>query len=241
MIASLDGLRVVLTRPDDSSTDIFDALRSAGAHVDNVPLIAIGPPSDGGQALRSALIDPLVYEWIIVTSANGAHVLREATHRRELPKLAALGAATAAAFGGPVSFIPSKANALSLAEEFDSGTGRVLVIGAEEPSADLAALLQPKGWAVDVVAGYATSAVMLEQQDRRQVMGADVVVFASGSAARSFVAQRLTGPHAVFVALGESTRRVMDDLGIRVSAVAQSPSASDVVVAVGEATGRTSP
>lgn len=241
MIASLDGLRVVLTRPDDSSTDIFDALRSAGAHVDNVPLIGIGPPSDGGQALRSALIDPMVYEWIIVTSANGAHVLREATHRRALPKLAALGAATAAAFGGPVSFIPSKANALSLAEEFDSGTGRVLVVGAEEPSADLAALLQPKGWTVDVVAGYATSAVMLEQQDRRQVMGADVVVFASGSAARSFVAQRLTGPHAVFVALGESTRRVMDDLGIRVSAVAQSPSASDVVVAVGEATGRTSP
>ena len=241
MSALLGGLRIVLTRPEDASTELFDALEAAGAQVDNVPLIAIGPPSDGGHALQSALVDPLVYEWIVVTSANGARVLREATGGRTLPKVAALGAATAAAFGGTVSFIPSKANALSLAEEFDSGTGRVLVVGAEEPSADMAALLHPKGWNVDIVAGYATSSVMLEQQDRRQVMGADVVVFASGSAARSFAEQRLTGPHSVFVALGESTRRVMDDLGIRVSAVAQSPSASDVVTAVGEATGRTSP
>ncbi len=241
MSALLGGLRIVLTRPEDASTELFDALEAAGAQVDNVPLIAIGPPSDGGHALQSALVDPLVYEWIVVTSANGARVLREATDGRALPKVAVLGAATAAAFGGPVSFVPSKANALSLAEEFDSGTGRVLVVAAEEPSADMAALLHPKGWNVEVVAGYATSSVMLEQQDRRQVMGADVVVFASGSAACSFAEQRLTGPRTVFVALGESTRRVMDDLGIRVSAVAQSPSASDVVAAVGEATGRTSP
>jgi uroporphyrinogen-III synthase len=101
--------------------------------------------------------------------------------------------------------------------------------------------LQPKGWTVDVVAGYATAAELLDQQDRRQLMSADVVVFASGSAVRSFAQQRLTGPSTTFVALGESTKSVMDELGLYASAVASSPAGRDVVVAVGEATGRTSP
>ena len=242
MTVSLSGLRVVLTRPDGASPDVLDALRVAGADAVNVPLIVIGPPSDGGRALQQALVDPSVYEWIIVTSANGARALRERVGSdRALPKLAALGAATATALGMTVSFMPTKASAHGLADEFDRGTGRVLVIGAQEPSADMAALLQQKGWTVDVVAGYATSSNLLDQQDRRQVMAADVVVFASGSAARSFAEQRLAGPMSVFVALGESTKRVMDELGLHAHAVAQSPSADDVVAAVGEATGRTSP
>ncbi|NCZ91876.1 MAG: uroporphyrinogen-III synthase [Actinobacteria bacterium] len=241
-MASLHGIRVVLTRPEDASTEILDVLRDAGAEATNIPLIAIGPPSDGGEALRSALVDPLVYEWIIVTSANGARALRDAVaDDQRLPKLAAVGSATGAALGRPVSFTPSRATARCLAEEFENGSGRVLVIGAEEPSADLVALLQPKGWTVDVVAAYATTAELLDQQDRRQLMSADVVVFASGSAVRSFAQQRLTGPSTTFVALGESTKSVMDELGLHASAVASSPAGRDVVVAVGEATGRTSP
>ncbi|MFM9138400.1 MAG: hypothetical protein ACKOQZ_09785, partial [Actinomycetota bacterium] len=77
--------------------------------------------------------------------------------------------------------------------------------------------------------------------DRRVVMGADVVVFASGSAVRSFVEQRLHGPSSRFVALGPSTRHAMVDAGLSVAAMANSPSPRDVVVAVGEAMGRTSP
>ncbi|NBS27902.1 MAG: uroporphyrinogen-III synthase [Actinobacteria bacterium] len=241
-MASLHGIRVVLTRPEDASTEILDVLRDAGADATNIPLIAIGPPSDGGEALRTALVDPLVYEWILVTSANGARALRDAVaDDQRLPKLAVVGSATGAALGRAVSFTPSRATARCLADEFDAGTGRVLVVRAEEPSVDLAALLQPKGWIVDVVAGYATTAELLDQQDRRQVMSADVVVFASGSAARSFAQQRLSGPNTTFVALGESTKSVMDELGLRVSAVASSPAGHDVVVAVGEAMGRTSP
>lgn len=241
-MTSLHGIRVVLTRPEDASTEIMDALRGAGADVVNIPLITIGPPHDGGGALRAALADPMVYDWIVVTSANGARALRSVvSDDRLLPKLAAIGSATGAALGRPVSFTPSRATARCLAEEFENGSGRVLVIGAEEPSADLAMLLQPKGWTVDVVAGYATTAELLDQQDRRQLMSADVVVFASGSAVRSFAQQRLTGPSTTFVALGESTKSVMDEVGLHASAVASSPAGRDVVVAVGEATGRTSP
>lgn len=242
MMGPLHDLRVVLTRPEGSSVEMLEALRAAGADVEWVPLIAFGPPSDGGHALRAALSARAKYEWIVVTSAQGARSIRDVVDDGEqLPKLAAVGQATAEALGRVASFVPSRATAVHLANEFAVGTGNILVVGAEEPSADLAALLQPKGWAVDVVAGYQTSFVMLDQQDRRRVMAADAVVFASGSAARSFAHQRLSGPNAVFVALGESTRHVMSDVGLPVGAVASSPAAQDVVTAVGEATGRTAP
>ena len=241
-MTSLHGIRVVLTRPEGASKEIADALRGAGAEVDNIPLIAIGPPSDGGAALRSALRDPLAYEWIIVTSANGARALRDVvSDDRTLPKIAAVGPATAAALGRPNVLMPARATASQLAGAFESGSGRILVVGAQEPAVDFVELLQPKGWTVDVVAAYATSDVMLDQQDRRVVMAADVVVFASGSAARAFTRQRLSGQNSMLVALGESTKAVMEELGLRVRAVATSPAGRDVVRAVGEAMGRTSP
>lgn len=242
MMDALRGLRVVLTRPEGSSTEILDLLREAGADVENVPLISIGPPRDGGRALRAALDDLSGYDWIVVTSANAARIVGELVSvDQNLPRVAAIGEATAYALGRAVSFTPTRATARHLAEEFEQGSGRILVVSAQEPSADLAALLQPKGWSVDVVAGYAAVPELLDQQDRRRVMAADVVVFASGSAARSFSSQQLSGPRTVFVALGESTRGVMEEVGLRVGAVASSPSGRDVVVAVGEATGRTSP
>lgn len=242
MMDPLRDLRVVLTRPEGSSSEIGDALREAGAVVENIPLISIGPPHDGGHALRAALEDVSQYEWIVVTSANGAHAIGElVSGEQQLPKIAAVGDATAHALGRRVSFKPTRPTARHLAAEFERGLGRILVVSAEEPSADLAALLQPKGWSVDVVAAYATVPELLDQLDRRRVMSADVVVFASGSAVRSFASQRLSGPRTVFVALGESTKSVMDEVGLLVGATASSPAGRDVVVAVGEVTGRTSP
>lgn len=242
MSALLTGVRIVLTRPSDASTEILDGLQLAGADVVNIPLIAIAPPLDGGAACRAALSDLSRYEWIVVTSANGARAVRDVVpDDQPLPKVAAVGAATATALGRSVAFTPSRASASCLAEEFERGTGRVLVVGAQEPSGDLAAMLQPKGWQVDLVAAYATVTELLDQQDRRQVMSADVVVFASGSAVRSFVDQRLSGPHSVFVALGESTKSAMIDAGLVVGAVAASPAVLDVIAAVGEVSGRTTP
>lgn len=242
MTVTLSGVRVVLTRPEGSSTELFDALVEAGADVTNVALIRIGPPTDGGAALTRAADSMSDVEWVIVTSAHGAQSIRSALHQsHSVPKIAAVGAATAEAVGRPIDFVPSRATAHCLATEFPHGSGRVLVVGAQEPSIDFASELGAKGWVVEVVAGYATTSELVDQQDRRVVMGADVVVFASGSAVRSFVEQRLHGPSSRFVALGPSTRHAMVDAGLTVAAMANSPSPRDVVVAVGEAMGRTSP
>ena len=242
MTTTLNGVRVVLTRPEGSSTEMLDALAAAGANVTNVALIRVGPPTDGGVALKHALDSLSDFEWVIVTSANGAHALRSALGQlHAAPKVAAVGSATADAVGRAVDFVPSRSTAQGLADEFPRGAGRVLVVGAQEPSIDFSAELAPKGWSVDVVPAYATTSDLVDQQDRRDVIGADVVVFASGSAVRSFVEQRLNGPSSRLVALGPSTRRVMVDAGLTVAATANSPSPRDVVVAVGEAMGRTSP
>ena len=242
MSPTLSGVRVVLTRPEGSSTELFDALVAAGADVTNVALIRIAPPTDGGVALEHALGSLKDFEWVIVTSAHGAQAIRSTLDQlHPAPKLAAVGTATADAIGHAVDFVPSRNTAQGLADEFPRGSGRVLVVGAQEPSIDFSVELGPKGWSVDVVAAYATTSSLVDQQDRRSVMGADVVVFASGSAARYFVEQRLNGPSSRLVALGPSTRRVMVDAGLTVAAMANSPSPRDVVVAVGEAMGRTSP
>ena len=242
MSPTLSGVRVVLTRPEGSSTELFDALLAAGSDVTNVALIRIGPPADGGVALKRGLGSLSDFEWVIVTSAHGAQAIRSTLdHSHPAPKVAAVGAATADVVGRSVDFMPSRSTAQGLADEFPRGSGRVLVVGAQESSIDFSAELAPKGWSVDVVAAYATTSELVDQQDRRSVMGADVVVFASGSAVRSFAEQRLNGPSSRLVALGPSTRRVMVDAGLTVAAMANSPSPRDVVVAVGEAMGRTSP
>lgn len=242
MSPTLSGVRVVLTRPEGSSTELFDALLAAGADVTNVALIRIGPPADEGVALKRALGSLSDFEWVIVTSAHGAQAIRSTLdHSHTAPKVAAVGTTTADVVGRSVDFMPSRSTAQGLADEFPRGSGRVLVVGAQESSIDFSAELAPKGWSVDVVAAYATTSELVDQQDRRSVMGADVVVFASGSAVRSFVEQRLNGPSSRLVALGPSTRRVMVDAGLTVAAMANSPSPRDVVIAVGEAMGRTSP
>ena len=46
-------MRVALTRVDRG--DLADRLVSLGHEVVHVPLIAVGPPADGGAALHAAL------------------------------------------------------------------------------------------------------------------------------------------------------------------------------------------
>ena len=77
-------------------------LAAAGARVEHVPLIAIGPPADGGSALHAALGDLAEFDWLVVTSANGAAAVGDAVAGAPDVRLAAVGPATAAALAGEV-------------------------------------------------------------------------------------------------------------------------------------------
>ena len=90
----LFGQTVVVTRPEGQASVLADQLRAAGAEAIVLPVIEIEEPADGGAALTAALDDLGAYDWLVVTSANGARRVLAG-----LPDARALGGVSVAAIG----------------------------------------------------------------------------------------------------------------------------------------------
>src|SRR5512133_2693439 len=98
-------MRVIVTRPRAQAEPLLNALRSEGFEPIACPVIATETIDDGP-------IDATGYDWVIVTSPNGAAELA-ALHTPVLPHVAAIGKLTAAALeahGIVVDFLPSLAS-----------------------------------------------------------------------------------------------------------------------------------
>jgi uroporphyrinogen-III synthase len=119
-------MRVVVTRPRAQAEALLSALRAEGFEVTACPVIETEPIDDGP-------IDVTGYDWVIVTSANGAAELG-ARYSGVLPGVAAVGEMTAAALeahGIGVDFVPSVASQEGLLAELPRPVGRALFVGAE--------------------------------------------------------------------------------------------------------------
>jgi len=240
-MTNLAGKTIVLTRPVEQSSELAELLVEVGVNVLLVPLIKIVGPSDGGRKLKAALDRADDYDWIVVTSANGAQsiaaflqTLLASDARR--PKIAAVGAATEQALGCTADFMPSTANAQTLVREFPFGEGRVLLAQVENlggaVDSSVARGLSERGWLVDEAAAYQTVAATPSEQEVAQASQADAVVFYSGSAVRSWRAGVGMKTPPVVIAIGESTARVARNLNIQVSSVAAQTTPSAVVAAL---------
>jgi uroporphyrinogen-III synthase len=118
-------VRVIVTRPPAQAEELAEALRNAGFEPVLCPLLEIEPIDDGPIELDG-------YDWVIVTSANGAAELAR-RHAGPLPRIAAVGEATAAALveqGLEVSFVPSVSSQEGLLAELPRPVGRALFVGA---------------------------------------------------------------------------------------------------------------
>jgi uroporphyrinogen III methyltransferase / synthase len=118
-------VRVIVTRPRAQAEELAEALRHAGFEPVLCPLIEIEPIDDGPIEVDG-------YDWVIVTSANGAAELAR-RHAGPLPRIAAVGEATAAALveqGLEVSFVPSVSSQEGLLAELPRPVGRALFVGA---------------------------------------------------------------------------------------------------------------
>ena len=155
----LAGRIVVVTRPAPGT--LAERLAAAGATVEHVPLIAVGPPSDGGLALHAALRDLASFEWLVVTSANGAAAVGDAAAHAPTVRVAAVGAATAAALeactGRAVDLVPDVANSDGLLAAFPPPPSRVLLAQANRADDRLANGLRAAGHDVVAVEAYATT------------------------------------------------------------------------------------
>jgi uroporphyrinogen-III synthase len=212
-------MRVIVTRQAEQAGPLMDALRREGFEPILCPLIETEPIGNGP-------IDVQGYDWVIVTSATGAEQLAR-RHQGYLPRVAAIGAATASAqssFGIAVDFVPSEPSQERLVEEFPRPSGRVVFVGAEEALGLIVAELD-----ADFVPVYRTRRLrpaMLPE--------GDLALLASPSAADAFAALRLDIP---VVTIGPRTTAAARRLGIHVLAQARTQDVAGLVAAVREAAG----
>jgi uroporphyrinogen-III synthase len=210
-------VRVVVTRPREQAVPLVERLEALGHEVVLCPLIEVEPLGD-------APIDVTAYDWVIVTSANGAREL--ARRRRGKPKsLAAIGPGTAAALrerGLAPDLVPAVATQEGLAAELPRPAGRVLLAAAEDARSFLADELD-----ADFVPLYRTR--MLEPSEPP---AGDLVVLASASAARAFGGLAVGLPA---VSIGPETTGAAREAGIRVVAEADPHTLDGLVAAVQQA------
>lgn len=204
---------IVVTRPSGQEASLLRALRALGHEATHVPLVAIEPLGDDPVDVDS-------YDWIVLTSPNGARELRR--RMRGTPaRVAAIGRATADAFGG-ADLVATTSTQEGLLAALPERPGRVLFAGA-----DGARALLPDALGADVVALYRT--IELEPPAWPPC---DLVVVMSPSAARALAR---TAPGASAVSIGPETTRAARAAGIAVLAEARRSDLDGVVGAVEEA------
>jgi uroporphyrinogen III methyltransferase / synthase len=209
------GLTVVLTRPAERSAKLAARLEALGFDVLVSPLIELEPIETGPIDLRP-------YDWLVLTSITGARELRRRAEG-EPPRVAAIGTATAEAWGGKVDLVPAVSTQEGLLAEFPRPPGRVLFAGAEDARRLLAAEL-----GADFVALYRTRSV----RPKRPPQG-DFVVLASASAARAYGELGLSIPA---VSIGPETTAAAKAAGVHVSREAHTHDLDGIVEAVLAAT-----
>jgi uroporphyrinogen-III synthase len=160
------------------------------------------------------------YDWLILTSATGAHELKTRAVGRAR-KVAAIGRATAAAWGD-VDLVPEVSTQEGLLAELSRPAGPVLFAGAEG-----ARRLLVDELGADFVALYRTNALPAGEP-----VSGDVVVLASPSAARALA--DLTRELPV-VSIGPETTAAAEAAGLRVVGEASAPDLEGLVSAVAEA------
>jgi uroporphyrinogen-III synthase len=205
-------VKVIVTRPRAQAGPLVDRLEALGHEVVECPLIEI-------ERISDEPIDASGYDWVIVTSSNGADEV--ARRGRNLPRVAAVGPGTAERLrelGIDPAFVPRVSSQDGLLDEFPQPAGRVLFTAAEGARRRPIDLL-----GADFVPLYRTRLLTPEPPD------GDVVVLASGSAARAYAA---VGGRTPAVTIGPQTTRVAESLGLAVVAEATTHDLDGLVRAV---------
>lgn len=235
--APLAGRRVALTGAAGRDIGLADAIAALGGVAREFPLIAFAPaPPDG--PLDRALAQLNRYDWILFTSATApsfvADRLPPTERARALPKIAAVGPATARAVEAVLAtpaFVAATHTATAMADELVTAgiRGRLLLPAADIASPDLADRLRAAGATVETVTAYRTGAgdggpALAAAIDDGEV---DAVLLASPSAARG-LADAITSRHGrplaermpAVLCIGPSTSGAARAIGFAVADVA---------------------
>jgi len=203
-------MRLIVTRPVGQEHDLIARLEALGHEVVHCPLIRI-------EALSEEPIDLEGYDWVVVTSPNGAReLLRRA--RGPMPRVAAIGQATAEAMGH-ADLVARISTQEGLAAEMPAPAGRVLVAAAEGARRFLIDTL-----AADFVPLYRTHAIHPDPAP-----AGDLCLLTSASAARAFGSLETRIPA---LTIGPETTRAAREAGVEVLAEAATHDVDGLVAGV---------
>jgi uroporphyrinogen-III synthase len=203
-------MKVVVTRPRGQEQELARGLEELGHDVLVCPLVEV-------ESLGDDPVDVSGYDWVVVTSSNGARELRRRMTGTPL-RVAAIGRATAEAFGG-ADLVPEVSTQEGLLAELPRPAGRVLFAGAEG-----ARMLLRDELDATFVPLYRTRALV-----PANLPDGDLVVLASASAARAFGALGLTLPA---VSIGPQTTAAAREAGVEVVAEADTHDVAGLLAAV---------
>ena len=236
----------MVTRALEQAGPIVEVLSAAGANVISLPLIEIIEPLDGGTARDAALANIGSYEWLVVSSPNGARravgALQDAVkNATRIPYIAVLGNGTREVIEGVAGIkvnvqaeIPSGEGLVHSFPTHLNGSQEKSVLLVQGEGADLTIVsgLTEKGWEVTRVNAYRTAHCVPPSEIRAEIEQGDAVVFASGSAARSWVSALGTEFRGKVVVIGPVTQKVAASLGLEVHAVAEVPTPEGICAAL---------
>lgn len=249
----LEHKRVVIAAPAGDGIELSLGERLAigtlrtGAEV--IPLVTGTRvmATDGGAALRDAISRTNEAAWMTFSSAGAVEAFVAAKPHSFAfgdVMVGVVGSATATAFEGaferPADVIADPPNGASLAAAIGEATGEgnkvVFVIGAEEPTPDLADGLAANGWTTEPVAAYRLGPPPASDAVPREVVeSADAVLCTASSAATFLVSHGgLIASDTPVVAIGPSTAETLKRAGLHPSrlAVADAPGVEAMVAAL---------
>jgi uroporphyrinogen III methyltransferase/synthase len=192
-----------------------------------LPTIEILPPNDAGAALDAAVREIADFDWVVLSSANAVDAFfAELPDARALAgvKIAVIGDRTAAAVrshGVIADLVPDRFSAEGLAEVFPDApqpSSKVLVPRAALAREILPDALRAKGWTVETPTAYETVHPLLTREQRRALVGAHVVTFASSSAVTGLLETvGIDELPPVVASIGPATTATLAGLGIAVA------------------------
>ena len=236
----LTGIRILVGRARHQAGALSAGLKKLGAEIIDIPFIEIRKPRSY-KPLDTALKQLAEYDWLILTSVNGATVLSaRLKHLRRSEKtlnhlrIAAIGPATRQEIenrGLKVAVVPQRYIAESVVESLRGKVEgkRVLLARAKVARDVIPRELRQMGARVDVVEAYETVVPASSRTRLRLIMKdpkrrPNVVTFTSSSTVRNFV-RLLAGhgrpPHAClegiqFASIGPITSATLREFGLPV-------------------------
>lgn len=179
--ASLNGLRVWITRPEGRAADLIAAIESAGGEARHEPVMRIAPYSETFKPeafarAQQRLVDIQQYDRLIFISVNAVSALARFLPERQLPNCWAIGRATETAIqreGWPVAPSESAMNseALLSSPEWRQVAGqRIAIIKGEGGRGLLAQTLVERGAEITEIPLYERESIRLPESRLRQLL-----------------------------------------------------------------------